>query len=283
MKKAYINGEFVDSKDAKISIFDRGLLFGDGVYEVLPVYHGQPFFIDRHIARLHASLEACKIPMPDLDWEKLCHELIRLNDGSDLQIYIQVTRGNQNARSHDIPAKLTPTVMAFTLHLPFPKQEEKEKGLKASLEEDYRWLKCHIKSTSLLANILLNDQATSEQANTAILLRDGYLTEGSTANVFIVDKNHVVRTPPLNNLCLPGITRQITIELLNKLDIKVKEDAKISRDDIMTAQQVWITSTTKEIYPVSVVDKQKIGSGQVSALWLEVNDLYQQLVAKNDV
>ena len=194
-----------------------------------------------------------------------------------------MTRGNQNARMHDIPADLTPTVIAFTLHLPFPKLEDKEKGLKASTVEDYRWLKCHIKSTSLLANILLNDQAISEQSNTAILLRDGYLTEGSTANVFIVDQHHSVRTPPLNHLCLPGITRQITIELLNKLNIEVKEDPEISRDDIIRAEQVWITSTTKEVYPVTTVDGLKIGSGQTSDLWKKVDDLYQQLVENSDV
>lgn len=281
MKKVFINGQFVDPDKANISIFDRGLLFGDGVYEVLPVYQGKAYFLDRHITRLNNSLAESRINRPSYDWAEICQQLIELNDDNTHQIYIQITRGNQGQRRHDIPENLSPTVIAFTLQVPFPKPSDKEKGLKAQLLEDDRWLNCHIKSTSLLANILLNDEAVSQGANTAILLREGYLTEGSTSNIFIVDEHNKVRTPPLNHLCLAGITRQIVIELLEKLNVQVIEDSNITKDDILSAKEVWLTSTTKELFPVSVINDQRIGTDNEKALWKEVDTLYQQMVAES--
>lgn len=277
MNSVFLNGEYIAAADAKISIFDRGFLFGDGVYEVLPVYKGKPFFVEKHIARLHSNLDKIKITMPDLDWEDLIHRLIKENGGGDLQIYIQITRGNQGVRKHDIPASITPSVIAFTLHNPYPSEIEKNQGLTAKLIDDIRWVRCDIKSTSLLANILLNDEALSNGFQTSILVRDGFITEGSTSNIFMVSPDGIIKTPPLNNLCLPGITRDIAIELMHTLNWEFREEA-LSVHELLNAQEVWISSTTKEIMPVLRINDLPINEGKVGSYWKTINQAYQQLI-----
>lgn len=278
MKKAYINGEFVDHTDAKVSIFDRGLLFGDSIYEVLPVYNGQAFFLDRHLARLFSNAEKIKLNLPELDWVNVIKQLIQHNGGGNLQVYIQITRGDQGTRKHDIPTCITPTIIAFTLHTPFPTLADKEKGLSAKLLDDIRWMLCDIKTTSLLGNILLNDEAVSSGFQTSILVRDNQITEGSTSNVFIVTPDGRIKTPPLNHLCLPGITRQITLELLQRLEWEIVENS-FSTQELMQAQEVWITSTTKEIFPVTQIDDTLIGTGKAGSYWRQVETLYNDLIS----
>ncbi|MCP0913294.1 D-amino acid aminotransferase [Legionella septentrionalis] len=273
----YLNGEFIKAEDAKISIFDRGFLFADSVYEVIPVYKGNAYFIDRHLSRLQASLAAIKMTMPNLDFPSLFQELVTLNNSGDMQIYLQITRGTQNKRTHDIPNNLTPTVVLFTIHNSYPSFADKKKGLRAKLVEDNRWLRCNIKTTSMLANILLNDEAVVSGANTALLIRDGFLTEGSASNVFMVDKAGVIHTPPQTNLCLPGITRQLTIELITALHMPFKE-SMISKSNLLDAQEVWITSTTKEIYPITQLDDKPVGEGKGGKYWEILDNQYQNLI-----
>lgn len=277
MTKAFLNGEFLDLADAKISVFDRGLLFGDGVYEVLPVYNGEPFFLDKHLLRLHSNLEKIKIPAPDIDWHAMIDRLIAENNAGDLQVYIQITRGNQGARKHDIPAQLVPTIIAFTLHTAYPTLQEKEKGLRAKLIEDTRWLRCDIKSTSLLGNILLNDDAVSAGYQTSILVRDGLVTEGSTSNVFVINQAGKIKTPPLDNLCLPGITRQLVKELLEENNIPLYEEPILEKE-LFAAQEVWITSTTKEVYPITQINNSLIGTGKAGPHWRTIETAYQRLI-----
>lgn len=277
MKTAFVNGEFVNVADAKISIFDRGFLFGDGVYEVLPVHNGRPLFIDQHLKRLHSNLEKTKIQFPNCDWTNVIQQLIDKNGGGDLQIYIQITRGNQEARKHDIPLSLTPTVVAFTIHMPYASSDEKEPGLHAKLLDDNRWLHCDIKAISLLGNILLNDDAVSSGFDTSILSRNGFITESSTANVFIVTKTGKIKTPPLSKLILPGITRQILIELMMELGWDISEE-EFDTQELFAAQEVWITSTTKGVYPVTKIDNTSIGEGHAGTYWRTLNNLYQNLV-----
>ncbi len=277
MNTAYVNGDYCKLSDAKISIFDRGFLFGDAVYEVLPVYHGQPFFVDRHIARLNSNLKKIKIAQPEIDWNQLINRLIAENDTGDLQIYIQITRGNQGARKHDIPNELSPTVIAFTIHNAYPTQEEKERGLSAELIEDNRWMRCDIKTTSLLANILLNDEAVSSGFQTSILMRDGLITEGSTSNVFIVTKDNLIKTPALSHLCLPGVTRQVVIELIKSLNWDLVEE-QVTASELFDAREVWITSTTKEIFPITKINNFLINNKQVGQFWHTINTAYQQLI-----
>lgn len=278
MNIAYVNGEYCKLSDAKISIFDRGFLFGDAVYEVLPVYHGKPFFVDRHIKRLNSNLNKIKINPLDLDWHLLINRLITENQADNLQIYIHVTRGNQGARKHDIPTDITPSVIAFTIHNTYPTQEEKEKGLIAKLLEDNRWMRCDIKTTSLLANILLNDEAVSSGFQTSILVRDGMVTEGSTSNVFVVTNDNLIKTPDLNHFCLPGVTRQIAIELIKNLNWSFVED-QVTADELFEAKEVWITSTTKKIVPITKINDSFINQGQVGDFWHIINKSYQQLIS----
>lgn len=277
MSIAFVNGEYLDTTEAKISIFDRGFLFGDAVYEVLPVYDGQPFFVKRHLKRLYSNLEKTKINIPHYDWHELIQRLIVENNGGDLQIYIHVTRGNQGYRKHDIPDTISPSVIAFTIHNRFPSEADKEKGVKAKLVDDIRWARCDIKTTSLIANILLNDEAVSSGFQTSILARNGIITEGGAANVFIVTQEGKVKTPPLNNYCLPGITRQITIELISDLNWTFGEE-EITTEELFKAKEVWVTSTTKEIMPVTMVNDCLINEGKTGQYWRAINNSYSQLL-----
>lgn len=263
--------------DARISIFDRGFLFGDAVYEVLPVYQGRPLFVKQHLERLKSGLDKIKIDLPDYDWHALINRLISENGGGDLQVYIQVTRGNQGFRKHDIPASLPPTVVAFTIHNPFPAQIDKEKGIKAKLVEDIRWMRCDIKTTSLLANILLNDEAVSAGYQTSIITREGIITESSTANVFIVNADGILKTPPLTQFCLPGITRKLVLELMDELGWNCKEE-EIKIDELFAAQEVWVTATTKEIMPVTQIDDTLINKGVIGPYWQAINKSYTHFV-----
>lgn len=277
MKKVFVDGQFVDAADAKISIFDRGFLFGDAVYEVLPVYRGKPMFVDRHINRLNSNLIKLKIGIPEIDWNKLIDRLITENHGDDLQIYIHVTRGNQGMRKHDIPSSITPSVIAFTLHHPYPLEHEKEAGITAKVIEDIRWMRCDIKSTSLLGNVLLNDEAVSSGFDTSILIRNNFLTEGSAANVFIVSPENIIKTPPLTQYCLPGITRELTIELILDLNLPFSE-IEVEKNELYNAKEVWITSTTKEIMPVTRIDDTLINKGKAGDLWRILDKSYRQLI-----
>ncbi|MCW8450931.1 D-amino acid aminotransferase [Legionella quinlivanii] len=274
----YLNGQITPSHEAKVSIFDRGFLFADSVYEVIPVYDGRPFFVEKHLRRLQSSLDKSRIPEPQIDWLPVLDELIRLNGNGDMQLYIQITRGNQGMRKHDIPAELKPTVVAFTLHSSFPTATAAE-GLHAIILEDYRWERCDIKSTGLLANVLLNDEAIRQGANTTILTRKGFVTEGSVSNIFLLGKDNIVRTPPLNHFCLPGITREIALDLIKELNWKFIEEP-IPVQDIFTASELWITSTTKEIYPVTRVNNFPIGDGKAGIYWQQINIRYKEMVRK---
>ncbi|MDP3268607.1 MAG: aminotransferase class IV [Legionella sp.] len=277
MKTAFVNGQYYALADAKISIFDRGMLFGDAVYEVLPVYDGCPFFVEKHLARLYSNLEKIKITAPNIHWNELITRLISDNGSGDLQIYIQITRGDQGFRKHDIPSSLVPSVIAFTIHNTYPTLHEKEQGLSAKLIEDSRWKFCDIKTTSLLANILLHDDAVSSGFQTALLVRDGLITEGSTSNVFVVNKAGQIETPSLNHTCLPGITRQVALDLISELNWPILEK-DISIKELFDAQEVWITSTTKEIFPVTRIDDILINNGQAGNYWRAIEQSYRRLI-----
>jgi D-alanine transaminase len=273
----FVNGEFCLAENARVSIFDRGFLFADSIYEVLPVYQGVPLFLSEHLRRLSRSLTAVAIPEPSMQWEELFSNLIEKNGGGNLQIYLQITRGNAGTRNHEFNTSLQPSVIAFTMHNTYPTHAQKKKGLSATLLEDIRWGRCDIKSTALIANILLNNQALTQGSNTAILTKDGNLTEGSASNVFIVDDQGIVKTPPKSHLCLPGITRDITLRLLADCDIPYVE-TNISNEELLNAKEVWITSTTKEIFPITLINSTTIGDGIGGPLWEKVEPAYKELI-----
>ncbi|KTD21737.1 D-alanine transaminase [Legionella londiniensis] len=273
----FINQEFFDAADAKISVFDRGFLFADSIYEVIPVYDGRICFMERHLKRLLGNLKKALIPVPQIDFKSVFQELIHLNGGGNLQLYLQVTRGNEGLRKHNIPQGLTPSVIAFTQHSPYPTLKDKERGLRIKLVKDTRGLLCDIKTTALFANILLNHDAVASGADTAILVRNGFITEGSSSNVFIVTQQDKIITPPLDHLCLPGITREVILELLASLRLPFSEE-KIKKDALLQAKEVWITSTTKEIFPVSHINKIPLNQGNRGSLWRLINDKYLELL-----
>lgn len=274
MSTVYLNGEFMPDTEARIPVLDRGFIFGDGVYEVIPVYGGNLFRFAEHLQRLQNSLDALKIknPLTTDKWHQTLSELISRNDGGDLSLYLQVTRGSAE-RDHAIPENSTPTVFAMCNPLkPLPSETIKN-GVSAITLDDIRWLRCHIKAISLLPNVLLRQEALDQGAAEAILIRDGLATEGAASNLFAVI-NGVLTTPPKSPLLLPGITRDLVLELATSHGLPCQEK-DINLDDLRQADEIWLTSSTKEILSVTQLDGQPVADGKPGPLYQKVLALYQ--------
>lgn len=270
----YLNGQFLPIDEAKVSVLDRGFVFGDGIYEVIPVYSGRLFRLEHHLERLDRSLEGIRLsnPLVPDEWSEILHELVTKNGRSDQSIYLQITRGVAK-RDHAFPVNVEPTV--FAMSNPMGEVDpELRKGVTAVTVEDFRWKLCHIKSIALLPNILLRQQAIDQGAVEAIMLRDGQVTEGAATNVFIVHNNTVI-TPPKSNLLLPGITRDLVVELCNKHAIAC-EERDISEAELRSADEVWLSSSTKEVIPVTTLDGKPVGVGQPGPVWENILALYQE-------
>jgi Branched-chain amino acid aminotransferase/4-amino-4-deoxychorismate lyase len=269
----YLNGSFLPVHEARVSVMDRGFLFGDGVYEVIPVYGGRAFRLEHHLQRLGLSLQGIRIgnPLDQAQWSDILTALIRQNGGGDQSLYLQVTRGVAPRRDHAFPAGVQPTVFAMSTPLTEP-EAAVQSGISAVTVTDIRWQLCNIKAITLLPNVLMRQQAIDAGAAEAILLRDGNATEGSASNVFIV-RDGVVLTPPKSNLLLPGITRDLAVELCHANHIPCRE-ADISAAQLRSADEVWVTSSTREVVPVTQLDGQPIGNGRPGPLWQRVSALY---------
>ena len=250
----YLNGKYLPLNEAKISVLDRGFLFGDGVYEVIPAYYGKLFLFQEHLARLNNSLKLIQLPVlyDERQWLDILHPL--LTKEQDQYIYLQVTRGVVNKRDHAFPEDIQPTV--FAMCSPIAHISDRDKGVKAITLDDTRWELCNVKATTLLANILLRQKAVEQQCAEAILVKDNYVTEGAASNVFAVIDG-VLTTPPNNNEILPGITRQLIIKLAKENQIPVAERA-ITLNELQTANEIWLTSSTREILPVVELDKKPV-------------------------
>lgn len=276
----YLNGAFMPVGEAQVSVLDRGFLFGDGVYEVIPVYAGKPMRLDEHLQRLQQSLDAIKLVV-DEDWPTIIADLIELNGGGNLSVYLQITRGAEAKRDHALPGDTIPTV--FMMATPFtPVQAlDQVKGIKAVTVVDNRWLQCYIKSICLQPNVLLKAQATQAGAQDAILIRDGFVTEAAAANVFVV-KDAVIYTAPKNEFILGGITRDLVLELARGIGIDCREQAP-SLELLQSADEVWVSSSTREIVPVIDLDGQRVNNGTIGPVWYNVMQQYQafkqQLIA----
>ena len=272
----FLNGKYLSKDDAKISVMDRGFLFGDGVYEVIPVYQKQIFSLEEHLQRLHANLEELDItnPYDNSEWENIFTEIIKHSSFEQEAIYLQVTRGVMNTRAH-YQENLNPTVFVESNKVANRNNYEMFVGYSAITEKDERWSKCHIKSISLLANVLSIKNAKKNNVEEVIFIRDGVITEGASSNVFIV-KNNQVFTHPKNNLILPGITREISIKILQDLNIEVFENS-FTEEEMMSADEIWITSSTREILPITSVNSKKIQSGKAGPLWEKVYLSYQSI------
>ena len=279
----YLNGEFMPIEQAKIPVLDRGFIFGDGVYEVIPVYSRRAFRLPEHLARLNASLSAIRIdnPCSDAQWTELIGRIIDANPWQDQGVYLQVTRGVA-PRNHLFPKGLTPTVYIMAEPLVTPTRALIESGAPAVVLQDFRWLRCDIKSVSLLGNCLLRTLAADQGAIEAILVRDGFLTEASASNVFIV-RNATVLAPPKSRLMLPGITYDVVLELL-RADGVAHEVRPVTEEELRTADEIWCTSSSKEVLAITTLDGKAVGHGALAGkpgpAFARIYPLYQQFKAK---
>lgn len=270
-KIVYLNGQYLPLCDAKISVMDRGFLFGDGIYEVIPSYSGKLFHFQEHMERLENSLSSIRLTNPHdrAQWLEILTPLLDAN--LDQSVYLQITRGVADKRDHAFPADITPTVFAMSsIIAPFT---ELDSGAKAISIDDSRWELCNVKATTLLANILLRQQAVEKGCVEAILVKDGYVTEGAASNIFAVIDG-VLITPPKSHEILPGITRDVILELAEHNSIPYSEDI-ISLDALQTASEIWLTSSTREIIPVVQLDGETIANGKPGPIWQTMNRLFQ--------
>ena len=275
MSIAYLNGEYLPIEECKISVLDRGFIFGDAIYELIPVYNSKPFYLEAHLKRLARSLDQTKMcnPHANNEWKQIISSLVEHSGLTKLSVYLQVTRGVAK-RDHAFPENTSPTVFGMSNPWPAVNPDMYKKGLAVVTVQDMRWDRCDIKVTSLLANVMKKQQAVDSNADEAILIRDGYVLEGSATNVFIV-KDGAVMTAPKNNLILPGITRDAVVELLNENNIPLLEQAP-TQQQLEQADEVWITSSTKECAPVTKVDGKSVGTGIPGELWQKVFSLFQE-------
>ncbi len=270
----YLNGQFLPQDQAFVPVMDRGFIFGDGVYEVIPVYGGRLFRLQEHLKRLDSSLAGIRLtnPLTHNQWAEVLQQLVEKNGGGNQSLYLQLTRGHA-PRDHAFPSDTPPTLFAATSALKTVPAQTLKNGIKAITLEDIRWRYCHIKAIALLPNILLRQQAIDAGAQEAILVRDGVVTEGSASNLFIVHHG-VIKTPPKSSYLLPGITRDLVLELAVSNGLRA-EEAQITPQALAEAEEVWISSSTKEVVPVTELDGEKVGSGKPGPVWQKIRRLYQ--------
>ena len=271
----FLNGKFVPIEQAMVPVLDRGFIFGDGVYELVPVYSRVPFRIDEHLRRLERSLAEVRIknPYPAAQWKEIITRLIAEQPFEDQGIYLQVTRGVAK-RDHAFPKDVEPTVFIMSNPLVNPPRELVEKGAAALSAVDNRWLRCDVKSISLIGNCLLRQISADAGAAETIMFRDGRLTEASASNVFIV-KDGVIRSPAKSNLILPGITYDVVVELARAATMPL-EFAEISEAEVRAADEVWITSSSKEVLAIVQLDGRPIGDGRPGPAFRRMYQLYQE-------
>lgn len=280
MSIVFLNDSYMPMEEAKISPMDRGFLFGDGIYEVIPSYDGNLVGFAPHIDRMNQGLELIGIDFKwDVKkWREVCESLIEKNGGGNLGIYLHVSRGADSKRFHAYPEGVKPTVYAYAFEIPAANvpDKSKAKAYKVATTEDLRWQRCNIKSTALLGNVMHFQHGHNQGYNETILYNaNNEMTEGSACNAYIV-KDGVIITPPLDNQILPGITRLMLLDILAKhTDIKVEERV-VTMDEVFKADEVWLTSSSKEIAPVVEIDGKPVGDGKIGDVWLAAQTAYSQ-------
>lgn len=274
MSVAYLNGQWGPAESLQVPVLDRGFLFGDGVYEVIPVYGGRLFRLPEHLRRLERSLAGARIarPWPQSQWVALLEELTERGKGSDPAVYLQVTRGAA-PRAHPFPAETRPTVLAMGLARV---KRHRGSGVSAIIREDNRWGRCDIKAITLLANVLLHQEAIDTGAAETLLVRDGWLTEGASSNVFVVYEGQVL-TPPLGPRLLAGITRGLVLELASEAGVACAEQP-VSLAMLRQASEIWLTASTMEMAPVVAIDGAPVGDGRPGPVWKRLNARFQDYV-----
>jgi len=271
----YLNGKFLPIDQAFVPVLDRGFIFGDGIYEVIPVYSRRAFRLSEHLRRLQNSLDGIRLANPhsDAEWVDLLGKLIAANPTEDQYIYLHITRGVAK-RDHAFPRDAVPTVFMMSNPLVTPPRELYENGVAAVSAVDNRWDRCDIKAIALLPNILLRQLAIDANAVETILFRDGILTEGAASNIFAVE-NGVILAPPKDNHMLSGITYDLILELAAANGIPL-EVGQFTEARIRHADELWLTSSTKEVLPITMLDGKLVGSGKPGALFWKMHALYQE-------
>lgn len=276
MKIAYLNDEYLPLEQARVSVLDRGFLFADGVYEVIPVYGGRLFRLDEHLDRLDGSLRGIRLanPLSSGQWRAVLTRLVEMNGGGEQSVYFQITRGAAMKRDHLFPANVPPTVFAMSSPLKALDGRWLQEGASVVTIPDIRWQYCHLKTISLLPNVLMRQLAEERGADEAILIRDGMATECSVSNLFIVRDGTVV-TPPKSEYLLPGITRDLLLELARRHGIPCRE-RDIPEAELAAADEIWITSSSKEVIPATRLNGGNVGDGRPGPLWRRMFDHYQE-------
>ena len=271
----YLNGEFLPITQAKVSVLDRGFIYGDGVYEVVPVYGRRPFRMAQHLARLQHSLDGVRMrnPHDDVRWQALIGELIARQRFDDQAVYLQVTRGVAK-RDHAFPASVAPTVFMMSNPLTVPGREQVERGVAVVTAVDNRWHRCDLKTTSLLGNVLMRQLAADADAAETVMFRDGMLTEASASNVLIV-RDGTVLAPPKDNMILPGITYDAALEFTRAAGVPL-EVRPITREETLGADEMWLSSSTKEVLAVTRVDGAPFAGGVPGPVFRRVHAAFQR-------
>ncbi len=277
----YLNGQFMPIEEARIPVLDRGFIFGDGVYEVIPVYSRRAFRLAEHLERLQHSLGGIKLANPhsNAEWTAIINELVTRNEGEDQYLYLHITRGVAR-RDHAFPVPpVKPTVFVMSNPLTTPPAELLAGGVSTVSAPDNRWLRCDIKAIALLPNVLLRQMAVDAGCAETILMRDGYMTEGAASNIFVV-KNGTLLAPPKDNLMLPGITYDVVLELAAADGIPC-EVRKIAADEVFGADELLLTSSTREVLAITTLDGKPVGNGKPGMMFARLHKLYQDF--KRDV
>ncbi len=270
----YLNGQFLPLEEAKVSVLDRGFIYGDGVYELVPVYGRRPYRLRQHLARLQRSLDGIRLANPhtDAEWEAIIAGLIGRMAFADQGVYLQVTRGAAK-RDHAFPAGVAPTVFMMSNPLALPSREQIERGVAVITAADERWLHCDLKTISLLGNVLARQLAVDAGATETVLFRNGYLTEASASNVLLV-RDGVIVAPPKDNQILPGITYDVAFELAREGGLPI-EVRPVPKDEALAADEMWLSSSTKEVLAVTSLDGRPFGGGKPGPVFRKVHALFQ--------
>jgi D-alanine transaminase len=273
---AHLDGRLLPLKEARLSPLDRGFLFGDGVYEVIPAYGGRLFHLPAHLRRLQYSLDGIRLKNPhsDADWTALLKALVEKNGGGDQAVYLQVSRGTPADRDHSFPAGTAPTVFAMSSPLAGLSQELKTQGAKTITLDDIRWQRCDIKCTALLGNVLLRQKATEAGCHEGLLLRNSHVTEGTASGLFIVEDGVLV-TPPDSQELLPSITRDVVLMLAARIHMPMRRDV-IPVGALERAEEIWLVSSTREVYAVTSVDGRPVRDGKPGVQWQRMYALFQE-------
>lgn len=270
----HLNGAFVALRDAKISVLDRGFIYGDGAYEVVPVYARKPFRMPQHLARLQRTLDGIRLANPhsDAQWGRLVADLVERQPFAEQSVYLQVTRGVAR-RDHAFPKDAVPTVFMMSNPLVLPSREQVERGVAVVTAEDNRWQRCDLKTTSLLGNVLMRQLAADAGAVETVMFRGGFLTEASSSNVLVVRDGKIV-APPTDNQILPGITYDAAVEFARDASLPL-DIRPVTREEALSADEMWLSSSTKEVLAVTTVDGRPFAGGTPGPVFRRVHELFQ--------